>query len=122
IATKEQASLGGRLGSVRSVRRKLWERLREYQKRLDKQPNAGDKLERVKTIINLIWNYPLKESAQESIARQMRLGISDDDLLDMLIRLREEDKLCEVNNEASEPSEPQIICSIGLIEGSREDD
>ncbi|BCW92581.1 MAG: hypothetical protein KatS3mg007_0475 [Thermoanaerobaculum sp.] len=118
IATQEQTAFGGHLGSFRSVRRKLWERLKLYKERLEAHPTlfTSDMLERVDRVLNLIWRYPLRASAQEAISRQIRLGISDEDLLELCLRRAEEDKLCE-NAEVDEikAAEPQLVCSLGLI-------
>jgi hypothetical protein len=118
IATQEQATPGGQLGSLRSVRRKLWERLNQYRQSLQAHPNllSSEQQQQLDAVLNLLWRYPLKSTAQEAISRQMRLGISDNDLLDLVARRAEEGTLCEVTQEEpSEPPEPQIICSLGLV-------
>ncbi len=118
IATEEQKTQGGQLGSLRSVRRKLWERLNRYRQHLQSNPNllSPEQLQQLDTVLNLIWRSPLKSAAQDAISRQMRLGISDSDLLNLVARRAEEGSLCEVTQEeTSEPPEPQIICSLGLV-------
>jgi superfamily II DNA/RNA helicase len=131
IATQEQATPGGQLGSLRSMRRKLWERLNStantYKRTRISARRApilsrgtaclsSEQQQQLDAVLNLIWRYPLKSSAQEAISRQMRLGISDSDLLNLVARRAEEGSLCEVTQEeTSEPPEPQIICSLGLV-------
>ena len=118
IATEEHATPGGQLGSLRSVRRKLWERLNGYRQQLKAHPNlfSSEQLQQLNAVLDLIWRYPLKNSAQEAISRQMRLGIQDIDLLDLVARRASEGTLCEMaEEESTEPSEPQIICSLGLV-------
>jgi hypothetical protein len=44
----------------------------------------------------------------------MKAGISDDQLANLVISLREEDKLVIVNEDEQPNKEPQIICSLGL--------
>ncbi len=112
MATEEQVT-GGHLGSMRNVRRKLWERLNHYRASLNNV--SPDRLQQLDTVLDLIWRYPLKSAAQESINRQMRLGISDPDLLDMLARRAGEGILCEIQEEADESAGPHIICSLGLV-------
>jgi len=46
--------------------------------------------------------------------RQLKAGISDDQLASLVISLREEDKLAIVNEDEQPNREPQIICSLGL--------
>jgi hypothetical protein len=50
----------------------------------------------------------------DTLNRQLRSGISDDDLTGRVIELREDGRLCIVHEE-DEPQEPRIICSMGLI-------
>ncbi len=52
----------------------------------------------------------------DTLNRQLRSGISDEVLGQRVIELRGEDRLCLVHDE-DERQEPQIICSMGLIEG-----
>jgi len=45
----------------------------------------------------------------------MRSGITDEHLVQLVVDLQAEDRLCIVQ-ERSEQREPQIICSLGLFE------
>ena len=60
-----------------------------------------------------IYNYPLRQAAIDSLNRQLRSGISDADLAQRVIELREEGRLCIIHEE-EESQEPRIICSLGL--------
>ncbi len=118
IATEEQTAPGGQLGSLRSVRRKLWERLQRYRESLKNQQDlfVTSKMQALNSVLDQIWRYPLKASAEDAISRQMRLGISDQDLLELVTRRAEDGSLCEITEqETGEPEEPQIICSLGLV-------
>jgi superfamily II DNA or RNA helicase len=118
IATEEQTTPGGQLGSLRSVRRKLWECLNEYRRRLQTHPDASssEQQQRLDHVLDLLWRYPLKSATQETISRQMRLRISDSALLDLVFQRAHDNTLCEVGEEKpTEPPEPQIICSLGLV-------
>lgn len=63
--------------------------------------------------IDDIYRYPLREVAKDTLNRQLRLGIPDDELADLVVRLRHEDRLCQVE-EVPQSGEPRIICSLGL--------
>jgi len=121
LAAEEQATLSGQLGSLRSLRRKLWERLEGYRCQL--QANAdrdtAERQKRLQKVLDLIWRYPLKRSAEDTIRRQLRLGIADPDLVDILAQRAAEGALCEVKDEESnEPPEPRVICSLGLVKAT----
>ena len=118
IIRHEQALLGGQLGTLRSLRRKLYERLQRYHQHLTAQPNLFTKaqLPTLERVIDLIYRYPLKRAAEDAIRRQLALGIDDESLLDMLARMADDDRLCTVADQPDEPTpEPQIVCSMGLI-------
>jgi len=118
IATEEQTAFGGQLGSLRSVRRKLWERLDRYRKQQQANPTpfSPQILARLDPLLDQLWRFPLKRAAQDAISRQMRLGITDEALLDLVLRRADDENLCEISNaDASEPAEPRIVCSLGLV-------
>jgi SNF2 family DNA or RNA helicase len=118
IAAEEQTTFGGQLGSLRSVRRKLWERLKRYRDIQQARPNllTAEGLKELDVLLDLLWRYPLKRSAQDAISRQLRLGITDEALLDLLQRRAADNKLCEITDEETDPQmEPRIICSMGLV-------
>ncbi len=66
-------------------------------------------------IYNDIYHYSLQASAKDTLNRQIRRGISDDELAKLVMRLRDENMLCYVQEEV-ELQEPQIICSLGIFE------
>ncbi len=68
----------------------------------------------LKKSIDDIYKYPLKEVAKDTLNRQLKAGISDEDLVDLVKSLRDEDKLCITNQDEMSNKEPQIICSMGL--------
>ncbi|MGC8743151.1 MAG: hypothetical protein ACP5T0_04660 [Verrucomicrobiia bacterium] len=121
IATEEQTALGGQLGSLRSMRRKLYDRLKRYRERFQVNPTlfTPETLKQIDSVLNLIWRYPLKRAAQDAVNRQMRLGITDEALLELVLRRAIDENLCEVTDEDdTSRSEPRIICSMGLVAAS----
>ena len=66
--------------------------------------------------IDDIYRYPLRPSAVDTLNRQLRSGVSDDQLAEIVMSLREEDRLCLTRDAAAEAQEPQIICSLGLFD------
>ncbi len=118
VAAEEQSAFGGQLGSLRSARRKLWERLDRYRKQQQARPDllTQQALARLDPALDLIWRFPLKRSAQDAISRQMRLGITDEALVELVLRRAAEESLCEVTDaDPAESAEPRLICSMGLV-------
>ncbi|MGB9754714.1 helicase-related protein [Roseiflexus castenholzii] len=118
IATAEQEALGGQLGSLRSVRRKLYERLKRYREQVQAKPTrfTRETVEQIGHVLDLIWQYPLKESARDAISRQMRLGITDEALLELVLHRAMDDNLCDVTEkEDNSHAEPHIVCSMGVV-------
>ena len=50
----------------------------------------------------------------DTLNRQLRSGVSNPTLAELVVALRDEDRLCIVHEE-DEHQEPSIICSMGLI-------
>jgi hypothetical protein len=115
LAVNEQATFGGQLGSLRSTRRKVYERLKRYREHLQARPTlfTGETLRQLAPAFDALIRFPLKESARDSLGRQLRLGMTDEELAEMVIWLYEENRLSVVQEEAERP-EPQIVCSLGL--------
>ncbi|MDW8002175.1 MAG: phospholipase D-like domain-containing protein [Deltaproteobacteria bacterium] len=115
LALQERQMLGGQLGSLRSISRKIYERLNAFRQRLTSTTSIDSALlTQLDQAIDLIFRYPLKESAREALGRQIRLGITDDELAQMVIQRAREERLCEIKEKEPIPEEPQIICALGL--------
>lgn len=61
-----------------------------------------------------IYRYPLRQSAVDQLNRQLRSGISDQQLAELTVALYQDEWLCLVQEEAAS-REPQIICLMGLF-------
>lgn len=116
-AVQEQTTWGGQLGSLRSTRRKVYERLKLYRERLMQRPDlfTSELLAQLDPVMNAIMRYPLKEAARESLGRQLRLNMPDSQLAEMVIRLHGEERLVTPVEEREQP-EPHVVCSLGLRE------
>jgi hypothetical protein len=109
---EDEKNIGGSLGKKTGVKYRVYMRLDRYAKEYENTLFVNEQL---KKAIDDIYKYPLKEFARETLNRQLKAGISDDQLSSLVISLREEDKLCIVNEDDQPTKEPQIICSLGLI-------
>jgi hypothetical protein len=109
VAQERQA--GGQLGRPSSARYRAYEKLKNF---LDQ--NAGtlfDTSER-RRALDEIYRFPLRESARNLLSRQMKAGITGEELASLVTSLREEERLCVVEDADGNDNEPRIICSLGL--------
>ena len=106
----EEMSVGGQLGRPSGARFRTYERLKCYADGVKGTLFDTPELRRA---IEEIYTYPLRQAAIDTLNRQLRSGIGDDDLAQCVIELRDEGRLCVIHEE-QESQEPHIICSLGL--------
>jgi superfamily II DNA or RNA helicase len=113
----EDRSVGGGLGRPSGARFRTYERLKRYAEQVRGTIFDIQDLHRA---IEEIYRYPLRSTAVDILNRQLKSGIGDEDLVQLVLALRDEDRLCLVQDEA--PSrDPQIICSLGMFGGMRDE-
>ena len=108
---EEEKNTGGTLGKKTGVKYRVYMMLDRYCKEFD---NTLFVTEQLKKAVDDIYKYTLKEFARETLNRQLRAGISDEQLASLVVSLREDDKLAIVNEDDEPNKDPHIICSMGL--------
>ena len=114
LIIEEEKSVGGQLGRPSGARFRTYERLKRYAEEI--KGTIFESQELLKAI-DEIYRYPLRQAAIDTLNRQLRSGISDETLAQMVIALREEGRLCIIHEE-EQIQEPRIICSMGLVGGN----
>ena len=109
---REEKRVGGQLGRPSGARFRTYTRLRDYAEGIRGQLFDVDELHKA---IDDIYRYPLRPSAVDTLNRQLRSGADDGQLAEIVMTLREEDRLCQTMG-AEETQEPQILCSLGLFQ------
>ncbi len=109
---EEERALGGQLGRRSGARFRTYTRLKRFAEEI--KGTLFESPELLKAL-DQIYRYPLRQAAIDTINRQLKSGIYDDKLAELVIALRDEDRLCVINEEERD-YEPHIICSLGLVE------
>ncbi len=112
----QKISPDGQLGSARNVRNQAYRRLNTFFSDLTPMDRRLYEQKGLPKAIEEIYHYPLRTTARDTLSRQIRSGISDEGLADLVLNLRDEDRLCIISDEEETDYEPQIICSLGLTQ------
>ncbi len=109
----EERAVGGQLGRPSGARFRTYERLKRF---VEQNQGTFWVTQELYRAIDEIFRHPLREGARDVLNRQLKSGIDDQQLAELVVSLRAEDRLCIVEEEA-QAQEPMIICSLGLDNG-----
>jgi superfamily II DNA or RNA helicase len=107
---EDERSVGGSLGPRSGPRFKAYDRLQRYARAIEGGIWDTDALRKA---IDSLYRYPLTETGKERLSRQLRAGVSDEELASMTVLLWEDDRLSVIEHDGDQGS-PQIICSLGV--------
>jgi len=113
---EEEKSSGGALGRPSGARFKTYERIKRWRERQGHTRDlfiTDQYISRVDKALEDIYRYPLYQSATDALNRQIKAGIGDQALLELVFSLREDARLCIIDDEEQQ-REPRLICSMGL--------
>jgi superfamily II DNA or RNA helicase len=110
LIVETEKSVGGQLGRPSGARFRTYERLKAFANDIKGTLLASPELNKA---LEDIYKYPLLQSATDTLNRQLKSGISDEDMAELVIALRQDVRLCRVTDEEA-MGEPQVICSLGL--------
>ncbi len=113
IQTEHQRT-GGQLGRPSSARRRAYELLKDYAARVK---NTLFDIKPLHSAIDAIYEQPLTEAARDLLNRELRAGVAAEKLVELVLALHEEDRLC-IPQEDATAREPQLICSLGIAPDS----
>ena len=109
---EETSGSGGQLGRPSGARYRAYTRLKAYSE--DVQGTLFDTPE-LRKAVQEIYDYPLLQSATDALNRLMRDGATDEQLAERVVELSGDNRLCHISEDET-VREPQIICSLGLVD------
>ncbi|MGH9908373.1 MAG: C-terminal helicase domain-containing protein, partial [Pyrinomonadaceae bacterium] len=113
---EEEKSWGGGLGRPSGARFKAYERLKRYREWLgDKRdPLITDShVQLIDKALEDIYRFPLYQTATDTLNRQIKAGMDDHKLAELILALREDGRLCVVEDQERR-REPKLICTLRL--------
>ncbi len=119
LTLEEGSALGGQLGRPSGARFRTYERLKRYADGVRGTLLDTDELRRA---LDDVYRHPLRQSATDALNRQLRGGIDDERLAELVLALREDGRLSVAHDGDGDAvdREPRIICSLGLLETRKE--
>lgn len=106
-----EKSTGGQLGRPSGAKFRTYERMKQYAEQV--KGTLWDTQELRKAVDDL-YRFPLYSTAVDTLNRQLRTGISDDQLATLVMSLHGEGRLVIQTDDGENAQEPKIICSLGL--------
>jgi len=110
-ALEAEKNTSGSLGKRSGIKYQVYTRLERYCKEYEGSLFISDTLKRA---VDDIFKNPLTESARDTLSRQLKAGVTDEQIANIVMSLSDENKLVISGNETKVGRMPQIICSLGI--------
>lgn len=107
----EQKRIGGQLGGRSGARFRVYDRLNRF---VQEQAGTIFVTDELKRGIEDVYRSPLRPVATETLNRQLKSGINDEDLAALVVAMRAEGRLT-VPDDQRRDLQPRLICSLGLV-------
>lgn len=117
----EEKSWGGALGRPSGARFRAYERLKRYREQLGNRRDlfiTEAWLRDIEGVLEELYRFPLYQAATDTLNRQLKAGVDDHKLAELLLGLREDGRLCVVEDDKPQ-REPKLICTMGLAQPTK---
>lgn len=111
MISNEERNATGTLGRKTGIKYKTYMRMSRF---MEENKDTLFVTEDNKRALDDVYKYPIREYARDIIARQLKAGISDEQLVELVTSLMQEDRLCIKDETDEEHKMTQIICSLGV--------
>jgi hypothetical protein len=114
---QEERTTHGALGRPSGARFKSYDRLKRWVAEQGNDRNlfvTENFVRDVQKALGDIYEFPLFQSTIDALNRQLKSGISDTKLAEMVIAFREDGRLCMKQDKDDAQHDMRIICSMGL--------
>lgn len=114
---EEERTTHGALGRPSGARFKTYDRLKSYLRDIGDQRSlfvTEHFVREIEKATEDIYKYPLLQTATDTLNRQLKIGITNEKLAELITMLRDEGRLCMVHDGDETEREPRVICSMGL--------
>ena len=113
---RETKNVGGQLGRPSGARYRTYVRLEKYIAEL-KSENSLFLTDELLKAHDAMYRAPLRSVAVDILNRQLKSGITDQSLAELVISLYDDERLT-LTVEEVDSQEPRILCSMGLFENT----
>jgi hypothetical protein len=114
---EEERTTHGALGRPSGARFKTYDRLKNYLRDIGTTRNlfiTDHVVREIEKAMDDIYSFPMFQTATDILNRQLKSGITNEKLVEMVSALRDEGRLCIVRDQEERDREPRVICSMGL--------
>ena len=108
----EEKRVGGQLGRPTGARFRTYTRLKAYADSIRGELFDVPELHRA---LDDIYRFPLRQSAVDTLNRQLRSGIEDSALADLVIAFRDDDRLCLTGDERNRDPPAAHHLLVGIV-------
>jgi len=111
LLSQADRSSGGQLGRPSGAKFRTYERLKQYAEQV--RGTLWDTQE-LRLALQALYDSPLRTVAVDTLNRQLRSGMPNDQLASLVMALHGEGRLVAQTDDSENVQEPKILCSLGL--------